>query len=121
MTDRVSAAEYRRQIPERDVLASCLAILEARRIPAWRANTGAVTKTNAAGRKRFIRFGTPGQADILAILPPRGRLLAIECKSQRGRVSADQEAFLQMVRDAGGLTVVVRDASELLAVLESAA
>jgi hypothetical protein len=120
-TDRVTAAEFRSATPERDILASCLELLAVRGIVAWRANTGAVTKENAAGRKRFVRFGTRGQSDILGLIPPSGRLIAVECKSSRGRLTDDQRKFLRSISNAGGVALVIRDVSELEKALQEIA
>jgi hypothetical protein len=46
---------------ESEIQKAILQYLAARRILAWRMNTGAV-KTET----RFFRFGSPGMADILA-------------------------------------------------------
>jgi hypothetical protein len=70
----------------------------------WRSNTGAY-KTD----DRFIRFGTPGQPDVLGIVGDgTGRLLAVEVKAEKGRLSINQHAFLVEVRQRGGLALVVR-------------
>jgi hypothetical protein len=97
-----------------------LQLLALRRIPAWRANTGAARIAGANGRRRFVRFNVKGCADVLAVLPPSGRLLAVECKMPGRRPSADQRAFLDNIAGAGGLAVVVRDLGELMAALEDA-
>src|SRR5258708_6451254 len=44
-----------------------------RRWPAWRNQTGALR----VGR-RLVRFGEVGSADVLGLIPPGGRLLAVE-------------------------------------------
>ena len=102
---------------EAPVLAACLGLLALRGIPHWRQNTGATT----VGR-RFIRFGVKGASDILAVLPPNGRMLAVECKRPKGgRLSEDQAAFLANVRDAGGIALVVNNVSVLIRALDEQA
>lgn len=85
-----------------------MAYLGARHIYAWRVNVGAVTAKahgfNASDR--FIRFGQKGMADILGLIPPAGRLLAIEVKLPGRTPTAYQEAFLDQVRKHGGLAFV---------------
>jgi hypothetical protein len=98
---------------ESGVVAACLQYLAARQIFAFRNNTGA-----ACFDKRFVRFGTPGAADILAVLPPTGRLLAVECKRPGGRLTPAQCAFIDHPRAAGGLALVVRDVCDLQRALE---
>lgn len=97
---------------ETDLVNACLELLAIRGIMAWRNNTGA---TKVAGR--CIRFGHPGSADILGCLPPSGRLLAVECKMPGGKLRPNQAVFLDSVRMAGGLALVVRDVAELDAAL----
>lgn len=93
---------------EGDLVKACLAYLTLQNIPAWRMNTGA-TRVG----ERFIRFGTPGMADIIGIYPG-GRFLAVETKSPKGRLRPTQEVWLQRVRDAGGVALVVRSLEELI-------
>ena len=105
---------------EADVLRQCLDLLALRKIRAWRCNTGA-TKVTAVGHKpRFVRFGTPGQPDILGLLRPGGRLLCVECKGPSGRLTDEQRAWLDAARAEGALTLVVRDVTELAAALDAA-
>jgi hypothetical protein len=101
---------------ESSVLSACLAYLRLRRIVHWRANTGAMSAGSGAGR-RFIRFGPKGQPDVFVVVPTHGRLLAIECKSERGRLRPEHSVFLRNLQAAGALAVVVRDVAELVAFL----
>ena len=95
--------------PEAPVLSGCLRYLEARGIYHWRNSTGAAQ----IGPGRFMRFGKKGSSDILGILPG-GRMLCVECKApNRGRLSPEQKQFLEEVREAGALALVVRGWKEL--------
>jgi hypothetical protein len=101
---------------ETDIVASCLAYLRLRKVPAWRQNTGCAT-FGAGGRRRFVRFAVEGCSDILGVLPPSGRLLAVEVKRPGGKLTPAQAAFIDHVRAAGGLGVVVRSVDDLAAAL----
>lgn len=79
---------------------------------------------------RRIRFGLcPGSSDLIGIqsvvITPAmvgrtvGVFLAAECKAGTGRASADQRAFLDMVRDRGGIAVVARSADDVLAAIDA--
>jgi hypothetical protein len=81
----------------------------------WRQNTGAVKVED-----RFIRFGVKGCADILGLIAPTGRLLAIEVKGPHGKLSPAQEAFGVMVRRFGGLYVVARSVEDAVTAVEAA-
>ncbi|MDR2482243.1 MAG: VRR-NUC domain-containing protein [Treponema sp.] len=102
-------------IPENEVKRTCLEYLTLQGIYAWINNTGALP----AGDKRFIRFGHPGSSDIIGILPG-GRFLAVECKSNTGRLSEAQEEFLAAVRANGGLAVVARSYEDIAEALHGA-
>ncbi len=71
----------------------------------WRNNTGVLKDEH--GRK--VRFGFNGSADVIGAAPD-GRFLAVECKTEVGRLSEAQERFLQRVRERGGIALVVRPA-----------
>lgn len=83
------------------------------RVRLWRVNTGAVRIGN-----RFVRFGLKGQSDIQGVVGPHGLSIFIECKTVRGRLRPEQEAFGRMVQSMGALFVVARcieDVDEALA------
>ena len=104
-----------------DLVNVCVSYLTLSRIPAWINNTGAykVDEDKKARKKsRYIRFGIVGSSDILGCLPPSGRILAVECKTGRGKPTKVQLSFLQMVNDAGGLGIVVYELDELIAAIE---
>lgn len=108
-----------RKPTETEIVRQCLGQLRLWGYCVWRNNTGAAVYTNAAGKRRLVRYGEPGVSDILGVLPG-GRMLAVECKTDSGRLSDAQEAFLARVRQAGGLALVVRSVTELQALLREA-
>ncbi len=85
----------------------------------WRNNTGCL-KDN---RGQLVRFGlAPGSSDLIGLrrvtVRPEdvGRELAvfvaIEVKDARGRASPDQDRFIEVVRDLGGLAGVARSVDD---------
>lgn len=96
--------------PEGALQKTILDWLAAKRIMAFRMNTGAV-KTDA----RFFRFGVPGMADILAFprWPSDSFRLSmptwIEVKTKTGRQSELQRSFQKQVEDAGHRYILARD------------
>jgi hypothetical protein len=103
---------------EQDLVNACLMLLKLRGALAWRQNQGALTGTRG-GKRLFVRFATmPGISDILAVLPPSGRLAAIECKVGRNKPTPQQAAFLAAVEAAGGIAAVVYDVGELARLLD---
>jgi hypothetical protein len=109
---------------ESGVLASCLALLKFRGIPAWRNNTGCA-KADYGGKSRLIRFGKVGSSDIVGILPATGRWLAVETKrpaspgKRAGALTENQRGFLEMIREAGGVAVCVSDLVDLAEVIST--
>lgn len=64
--------------------------------------------------KVFQTLGaTPGISDILGVLPG-GRMLAIEVKTEKGKLSPHQERFIQNVNDNGGLAFVARSFDDVV-------
>lgn len=101
----------------------------------WRNNTAIVTgwdtvKTAISLLKRgqisacisFLQSRRPitvglckGSSDIIGIY--RGLFLAVEVKTPKGRVSADQQIFLDAVNRAGGIAFVARDKKDVKTML----
>lgn len=98
---------------ETDLVRAVLEYLQLRGIPSWRNNTGAATYIDRYGKKRFVRYGIPGGFDILGLIPPTGRFLAIECKVGKNKPTAKQIEFWDTVLDAGGLAVVAYDLDDV--------
>jgi hypothetical protein len=100
---------------EQDTVNAILRYLGAMHIYAWRVNVGAVTARahdfNASDR--FIRFGTKGTSDILGLIPPTGRMLAVEVKLPGREATVYQTAFLEQVRKHGGLAFVAHSVKEV--------
>ncbi len=82
----------------------------------WRMNTGALPDQHG----RMVRFGVPGCADILGILRPSGRFLAIEAKAPGGKQSAQQKLFQTAVMNAGGVYLLVYSVEDALAGISNA-
>lgn len=56
------------------------------------------------------RRSTPGFPDIIAIKPPR--MLAIECKTERGKVTPAQQQWLDVLAGVPGVTAMVARPSD---------
>lgn len=103
---------------ERAILADILLAIGNRQdLRVWRNNSGALK--DAQGH--LIRFGLPGSADILGILKPTGRFLAIECKTEIGKQSDLQKAFQRMIESHGGLYILARSVGDVLSNLPGGA
>ncbi len=69
----------------------------------WRQNSG----TMFFGSRR-IRLGEEGLPDIIVIVPPTGRFLGLEVKSEKGTLRESQEKFRDRLAQNGGRYYVVR-------------
>lgn len=83
----------------------------------WRNATGVATHVES-GRMSGVRYGlVRGGADLIGILAPAGRLVALEVKNARGVLKEDQRRFLELVRRRGGFGCVVRSVEQAKAAL----
>jgi len=95
--------------PERAVLRACLDYLRVRHHLVARINNGAF-QTKGGG---FVRCtDVPGIADIMGITFD-GKALAVECKSDTGRLSRAQEIFKAAWIARGGVYVLARSVEDL--------
>lgn len=62
----------------------------------------------------------PGLPDIISCFPPRGRLVAIECKTGEQQLTDKQDLEREAIEDARGLYLLVRGLDELEMMLLSA-
>lgn len=70
---------------------------------AWRNETGCARSFDG---KRVIKYGLKGSADILGLIGPNGKLLAIEVKVGRDTQSVDQQIFEREITKLGGIYFV---------------
>ena len=82
-----------------------------------------VIRTNSGAfkgdRGNYFRANDqPGCSDLIVCL--RGSFIACECKKKGGRLTDKQAAFLDRVRRAGGLGIVVDSKAALISALRAA-
>ena len=99
---------------EQGVLNAVMKVLLMHPNVAWcaRFNNGGFKDA----RGQFVRFGFAGCSDILGQMVD-GRLLAVEVKASKGRLTDDQEFFLAKVRANGGISGVARSIEDALAIV----
>lgn len=100
-------------VPEKVIQRSILDWLKNTGLLHWRQNSGTVFAGN-----RMIKLGEAGLPDIIIVIPPGGRLLGMEVKSEKGKLRPDQIAFREKAEQCGARYVVVRslkDAMEAVA------
>ena len=82
----------------------------------WRANAGQAW-VPIPGGARPIQMNVPGCADLIGILGPHGRFLAIETKSANDDMRETQRRFRTMIEARGGLYIVARSVEDVDRVL----
>jgi hypothetical protein len=118
--ERIRAARRERfqrgelHVPERDILAAVLELLARHPRVAWakRMNSGVTNYRDKTGEQRWVRYGFPGCPDIVGQLRT-GQMLGIECKSDTGRPTDEQQAVLDTINAAGGLAFVARSVDDV--------
>ena len=91
----------------------------------WRNNTGALVDQQG----RFVRFGLcKGSSDLIGlrsvVVTPEmvgqrlAQFVALEIKAPQGVVRAEQQAFLRLVQQLGGVAAVCRSIQQAQAVLD---
>lgn len=108
----------RRTNPESAVQKACMELLTLKGIFHWRNNNHGTPRFRSNGQIGWSFHGTPGVADIIAICPDDGRLLAIEVKAGKNTESDAQKEFLDNIRANNGHAVTVWSANDLLSYLE---
>ena len=73
---------------------------------SWRATSTGLYDDKL---QRFRMASKKGVSDILAVLPPSGRILAIEVKIGADRLRPEQIGFFKNIEHVGGLTFVAKD------------
>jgi hypothetical protein len=97
-------------------------------VVVWRNNVGTAVYGNDRPCKqcghverkvRRVKYGLQvGSSDLIGVLRPSGRLLAVEVKTATGRASEEQKLFLELVRDCGGAATMSRSPEEALEFVE---
>lgn len=99
------------KISEKAIETSIIQWLKWKGIFAFKVENGGVYDERR-GRYRFNSVTRMrGVADIIGIF--RGRPMAIEVKSESGRLSEHQESFLEEFEKQGGLAIVARSVEEV--------
>lgn len=118
MDSRKDAAKPRK---ESEVKKAVQDWLKAHGYTFYRMNTGMSMMPGRGGKLMPVRFGTPGMADLLVILPPNGRAVWLEIKRPLGPrggtggsdQSPDQVLFADEQSRLGAGYRLIRDLDQL--------
>lgn len=82
----------------------------------WRNSTGMFQTMDGRPTRAGLAVGS---ADLIGMVAPLGRLLALEVKRPGEKASEQQLKFLELVRSMGGIAAVVTSVEEATAAVES--
>jgi hypothetical protein len=106
---------------ETQLVKSIQAYLRLIGCPSFRRNVGALEVADAGGKRRMVRFASPGQADLWFIAPG-GVHGEIEAKQpglgKRSEPTPQQQEWLDAMRKAGAIALTVTSLEELAERLE---
>ena len=94
---------------ERDVLRAVLDALRLHPRVAWFCRMQSGTFVDG---DRYIKVGYRGLPDVVFMLKG-GTMGAVECKSETGRVTSEQQATLDLIARHGGIAFVARSADDV--------
>jgi hypothetical protein len=107
------------KLAERAIEDQILTWLYCQRIWAFKVNTsGYFDAKRKVFRKQRSQFAINGVSDIVGVF--KGRPLFIECKTDSGRLTPDQKAFLDRAKQEGALACVAKSISDVEQLLSTA-
>ena len=110
---------------EGDIVKAILDYLAYKKITAWRNQSGARfgyhTDKDGNRKQWAIRMSKKGVSDIIGIMPDgSGRILCLEVKTPKGKLTEEQALFLGEVVEKGGVAEVVRSIEDVQLLLQQA-
>jgi penicillin-binding protein-related factor A (putative recombinase) len=104
--------------PEQHIKNEILSYLVGHGVFCWpNDSVGIFDPIKRVYRKKNSIFAINGVSDILGIY--KGKPLAIEVKSKVGRLSPQQELFLNRFVEAGGIAFMARSVDDVIIQLEN--
>lgn len=83
----------------------------------WRNNTGMLIDQ----RGQRVAFGlSVGSSDLVGVLSPHGRFIALEVKRPGSKPTKEQQQWLALIRTMGGFAAVVTSEEEALCAIDRA-
>ena len=92
------------------LVSSVLEYLTLRGIPCSETDASRAFGQDGEPRESKVREGWP---DITGCLPPHGRMLAVECKVGKDKLSDVQERMLDALWRAGAYVIVARSMGDV--------
>lgn len=98
---------------EKSIENSILNFLGWKGIFCWKTKTVGTYDVRSGRFLRPSKLYRTGVSDIIGLLPPNGRLFAIEVKTKKGRLQENQKEFLHEVKARGGIAFVARSVEDV--------
>jgi len=98
---------------EADIQRSIMLALSQAGCLIWRNNSGILK--NPAGIPIKFGIGNPGGSDLIGLY--RGRFIAIEVKTPKGRATPEQIRFIEAVKKHGGIAGIARSVEDALSLI----
>src|SRR5690242_9737335 len=92
---------------EQSIQSAILAYLRMKGVPCYKHQNAGIYREG-----RYIPSHTRGVSDIIGCIPTSGRFLAIEVKRPGGKLTQEQQQFIDMISGAGGLAFVAHSVEE---------
>lgn len=93
---------------EQSIQRQILDFLRWRGVPCYKHQNAGIYREG-----RYIPSHTRGVSDIIGVIPPLGRYLAIEVKRPGGKPTLEQSQFIDTINQAGGLAFVAHSVEEV--------
>ena len=86
----------------------------------WKANTTGIFDPTKNVFRSLSGYCIRGVSDILGIMHPNGRMIAMEVKTpqRRNKVTAEQSYFLEQVKSFGGVAGVVTSIDDAILLMK---
>lgn len=98
-------------VKEKEIESQILSYLWYNKVFCWKNNSVGIYDAAKQAYRKPGRFFVPGVADILGLYA--NRFLAIEVKSVTGKLTHNQEFFLNEVTYHGGIAFVARSIDDI--------
>ena len=105
------------ELSERQIEIQILEYLNLKGIFAWKVKTMGTFDPVAKKFRTPSKYYITGQPDISAIY--QGKFIGIEVKSKTGKASRNQLAFLQRIRENGGIAIIARSVEDVIGLVST--
>jgi hypothetical protein len=114
MSEPFKLKRAKQVIPEKYIENQIMSYLLGNGVFVWKNENGGVFDPNRGKFRAFGKYRLKGLPDIQGVLPPNGRTLAIEVKTQTGRVSPEQKLVVEKMTKLGAIAFIARSLEDVM-------